>query len=160
MSVDPDDVIVNAILKRREGLMDAYMLMAMIVAIYGTKAGPIAPGEEEHFEKIIKGYEGAMNAICGMVANATDQAGDNAVQTVILKQRMENMMREFGFPDSVIRRSKSGLMGDLINSAISNLLTLDPKGELSSLTDDELAEVVDKAEGTGDPMIDFFSHLH
>jgi len=69
------------------------------------------------------------------------------------------MMREFGFPDEVIRRSKSGIMGELIESAISNLLTLNDKGDMSSLTDDELSEVVEQDEKS-DPMTDFFSHLH
>lgn len=159
MAIDKDDVIALAVLKRREGLMDAYMLLAMMVAIYGTNAGPIEPDDEVRFDRVIAEYEVAMRAICGMVANVTDQVGDNAVQTVILKQRMENMMREFGFPDEVIRRSKFGVMGNLIDSAISNLLTLEDKGSVSQLSDEELAEMV-KDDEPRDPMTDFFSHLH
>jgi len=159
MPIDKDDVIINAILKRRDGLMDAYMLMAMIVAIYGTKVGPIDPDDEPHFDKVIAEYEIGMRAIGGMVANATDQKGDNAIQTVILKQRMENMMREFGLPNSVIERAKSGFMGQLIDSAISNLLTLDNRGDASIMTDDELSNMVDEEEEVI-KMSNFFSHLH
>ena len=157
--LEKDSPLMKAILSRRDSLMDTYMLMAMVVAIYNTKSDEVPHGKEEDFGDIIDGYKIAMMAICGMVAHATDIAGDNAVQTVIVKQRMENMMRDFGFSERGMSMAKSGFVSDLIKSAISNLLTLDDQGAASDLTSHEVAEAIDDLE-VEKKTHGFFSHLH
>ena len=145
---DGDSSLMKAVAERRQGMLDTYLLLAMIVAIYESNKHSLPPEDVDRFRETSERYTDAMSIISSLIGAATHVKGDKPIQVVIGRVRMEALLKDLDIPQSKLMGKDGAMVSHLIDVALGNIMS----------TEEDQVDI--NADIEAIKVKTFFSHLH